>query len=85
MGAIAGVSSSAAGVSATSLSTPVGLGVGGIFVAGVLILLLAYFDLLDASERDAADIRTMLLVTIGPLSATFGGIVAFESIRIVGL
>ncbi|PSP90571.1 hypothetical protein BRC90_01285 [Halobacteriales archaeon QS_4_69_34] len=85
MGAIAGVSSSAAGVSATSLLTPVGLGVGGIFVAGVLVLSLAYFDLLDASERDAEDIQLMLLVAIGPLSVTFGGIVTFESIQLIGI
>lgn len=85
MGAIAGVSSSAAGVSATSLLTPIGLGVGGIFVAGTLILLLAYFDLLDASRRDAEDIQIMLLAAIGPLLITFGAIIVFRSKQVLGI
>lgn len=85
MGAIAGVSGSAAGVSATSLLTPVGLGVGGTFVAGALILLLAYFDLLDASGREAKDVQMMLLAAIGPLLITFGAIIVFESIQVLGI
>lgn len=85
MGSIAGVSGSAAGVSVTSLLTPVGLGIGGIFVAGVLILLLAYFDLLGASRRDTNDVQMMLLAAIGPLSITFGAIIVFESSQILGV
>ena len=83
MGATAGVSGSAAGVSATSLLTPVGLGAGDIFVAGALILLLAYLDILETSERDARDVRIMLLAGVSPLSITFAAIVFFESIRIL--
>ena len=83
MGSIAGVSGSGAGVSATSLLTPVGLGVGGIFVAGTLVLLLAYLDILDTSERDDRDVRIILLAGASPLSITFAAIVVFESIRIL--
>jgi hypothetical protein len=83
MGAIAGVSSSSAGVSATSMLTPVGLGAGGVFVAGALILLLAYLDILETSERDVGDVRMLLLAGVGPLSITFAAIVFFESIRIL--
>ena len=82
MGSIAGVSGSAAGVSATSLLTSVGLGVGGIFVAGALILLLAYLDISETFERDDRDIRTMLFAGVSPLSITFAAIVVFESMRI---
>jgi hypothetical protein len=83
MGAIAGVSGSAAGVSATSLLTPVGLGAGGIFVAGALILLLAYLDVLETAGRDASDVRLLLLAGVSPLSITFVAILVFESMRIL--
>lgn len=83
MGAIAGVSGSAAGVSVTSLLTPVGLGVGGIFVAASLTLLLAYLDLLGAFRRDTYQVRMMVLAAIGPLLITFGAIVVFESKQII--
>ena len=83
MGPIAGVSDSAAGVSATSLLTSVGLGVGGIFVAGALILLLAYLDILETSKRDDRNIRIMLLAGASPLSITFAAIIVFESMRIL--
>ena len=82
MGSIAGVSGSAAGVSATSLLTSIGLGVGGIFVAGALILLLAYLDILEAFERDDRHIRILLFAGVSPLSITFAAIVVFESMRI---
>lgn len=85
MGAIAGVSGSAAGASVTSLLTPVGISVGGIFVAGALILLLAYFDLLGASERNIHEVQMLLLAAIGPLLITFGAIVVFESIQVLGV
>ena len=83
MGSIAGVSGSAAGISATSLSTSVGLGVGGIFVAGALILLLAYLDILDASEHDTGDVQTLLLAAVSPLSIAFLAIVVFESSQVL--
>lgn len=78
----AGASSSAsAGVSAaTSLLSPVGVGVGGFFVAVALIALLAYLDLFDASDRDNGQIRSMLVAASIPLGLTFAAIVVFQSL-----
>lgn len=77
-------SSASAGVSAaTSLLSPVGLGVGGIFVAAALVLLLAYLDLFDASAIDDPEVRTTVLATVVPLALTFGAIVLFESLQVI--
>lgn len=77
-------SSASAGISAAvSLLSPVGLGVGGIFVAAALVVLLAYLDLFDASELDAPAARTTVLATIVPLGLTFGAIVLFKSLQVV--
>ena len=58
----AGSASSAASssTSVASLTSPVGLGIGGVFVAAALIILLAYFDVLDATEgaEPSAEQRT---------------------------
>jgi len=85
MGLTASVSSSAAASSsaATSLLSPVGAGVGGIFVAAALILLLAYFDLLGAADGDYARVRTMVIGAIAPLLVTFGAIVLFQSMSVL--
>lgn len=86
MGLTAGVSSSAAGssLSATSLLSPVGVGTGGIVVAAALILLLAYYDIIDASVRDYSDVQQVVPSAIGPLLLTFSSIVAFESLTVLG-
>lgn len=88
--ATAGVSSSAsasasAGASASALSllSPLGMGIGSIFVATALIFLLAYLDLLSASAADDPQLRTTLVITILPLLVTFGGIVLFKSLQMV--
>lgn len=84
MGLTAIVSSASAGVSsATSLLSPVGVGVGGIFVAVALVALLAYLDLFDASEQEQSSVRSMLVATIIPLLLTFSGIVLFQSLSVV--
>jgi len=84
MGLTAIVSSASAGVSsATSLLSPVGAGVGGIFVAAALVGLLAYLDLFDASEHEKGDVRSMLIATTVPLLLTFSGIVLFQSLAVV--
>lgn len=77
-------SSAGAGVSAsaTSLLSPVGAGVGGIFVAAALIYLLAYLDLLDAVEVEAP-VRTALVSAIIPLFIVFAGIVAFRTLALL--
>lgn len=77
-------SSSSAGVSAsvTSLLSPVGAGIGGIFVAAALIYLLAYLDLLDAVDADAR-MRGALVATIIPLFIVFVGIVAYRTLALL--
>lgn len=83
--AASSASSAGAGVSAsvTSLLSPVGLGVGGIFVAAALIYLLAYLDLVDAVEEDMAAIRRVLLAAIIPLIVVFAGIVTYHTLQLV--
>lgn len=76
-------SSAGSATSAISLLSPVGLGVGGIFVAASLIFLLAYLDLYDASESNDPQIRTTLAITIVPLLLTFAAIVLFKSLQVV--
>jgi len=59
------------------------MGIGGIFVAASLIFLLAYLDLLNASDADDPQLRTTLVIIIIPLLLTFGGIVLFESLQVI--
>lgn len=77
-------SSAGAGVSAsaTSLLSPVGAGVGGIFVAAALIYLLAYLDLLDAVDVDPP-VRTAIVSAIIPLFVVFAGIVTFRTLALL--
>lgn len=84
MGVTAGVSSVAEGVAATSLFSPVGAGVGSIFVAGCLVLLVAYYNLVETTHDDQEHVRTMLIALLGPLLLTFTGIVLFESFQVIG-
>ena len=78
-------SSSAAGVSsATSLLSPVGLGVGSVFVAAALILLLAYYDVIDASDIHDDRTRTMLGTAIAPLLVAFIADVAYSTLGFLG-
>lgn len=90
MGLTAIISSSASSSSATSLSSaatsltsPVGMGVGGVFVAALLVGLLAYLDVFDASAVANSRVRTMLVAIIAPLAMTFGAIVVFKSLQVV--
>lgn len=78
-------SSSAAGASAsvTSMLSPVGAGIGGVFVAAALIWLLAYLDLLDASELQSDRFRQTLAATIIPLFVVFVGIVTFRTMALL--
>ena len=73
--------------SASSLSVlaRLGVGVGGIFVTALLAYLLAYLQVLGASRRDRRRLRTLLVAVSVPLAFAFAGIVAFESLRIIGL
>lgn len=87
MGLTAIVSSSAsstsASTSATSLLSPVGAGVGGIFVFAALILALAYFDVFDAADRLPDQARQTVLPVITALSFVATAIVTFHSLQVV--
>ena len=84
MGISAIMSSASAGVSpATSLLTPTGVSIGSIFITVSLIVLLAYLDLFNASERDDDRIRTTLVSAVIPLSFTFAAIVLFEALAVI--
>ena len=74
---------SSAASAAISLLSPVGLGVGGVFIAAALVLLLSSYDLLDAADYDHEGVRTTMLAMIVPLMITFGGIVLFKSLQVV--
>lgn len=85
MGLTSIVSSSSASASSSvvSLVTSVGVGVGGIFVAVALIVLLAYFDLIDAHPDAHPRLKRTLLTVIVPLLFTFGGVVLFRSLQVI--
>jgi len=76
-------SSSAAGVSATvtSLLSPVGTGIGGMVVALALVYVLAHLDIVSAKPDRDDSVRNTLLATAVPLSLTFAGIVAFQTLQ----
>lgn len=99
MGLSAVVSSSASSVSSTSVTSllsPVGIGIGGGFVALALVLLLAYYDILDAHDAtvpaqyayssaayDHTELKRTLVASILPLLLAFGGVVTFKALQIV--
>ena len=78
-----GSSSSSVSVSATSLLSSVGLGIGGVFVAGALVYLFSYFDLLVEGDTENHDLQRTILATIIPLAVVFGGIILFKTIRLL--
>lgn len=68
-----------AGVSAAiSLFSPVGLGVGGIFVPLDLVALPAHYNTFEAAILERTEVNRTLVSTIVPLAFTFGGIVLFQ-------
>ncbi len=85
-GAGAGAAASAAGVSAvTSLFISVGIGIGAAIVAGLLILIIAYLDLIDARVPETTSTKQTLVATAVPLGLTFATIVLFKGAQAVGL
>lgn len=78
-----GSASSSASVSAISLVSSVGLGLGGIFVAGALVYLFSYFDLLDQGATDTHELQRTVLATIIPLTVVFAGILLFKTIQFI--
>ena len=56
-------------------------GLGGILIAGSLIILLAYLNVIDASEIENQTVRTLLVALIPPVGAVFGAILLFRSLQ----
>lgn len=85
-GAAGASSAGAAGTSAaTSLMSPVGLSVGGVFVAAALVLSLAYYDMLGTIDIDAesGSVRSNVLAVITPLAATFTAVLLFQTLQVL--
>lgn len=72
-------SATSASMSVASLTLPVGLGIGGVFVTAAVILLLAYFDVLNATEDADESIRMTLVASIVPLAIVFVSVVVFRT------
>ena len=85
MGITAVVHSGSSSVASLSLLSQVGLGVGGIFVTTLLVYLLAYLKIIEASSRSKQYLRQLLVGTSVPLLVAFAGIIAFESLSIIGV
>lgn len=77
--------SSNAPADSLSLLSSQGVGIGGIFVTALLAYLLAYLNVVEASERNRQGLRSLLVAAIVPLALVFAGIVTFESLTIIGL
>jgi hypothetical protein len=80
-------SASSTGAAGFDLYSALGLGIGGMFVAVVLIVHLGYLDLLKAADIEAHrvdGIRPMLVAVTVPLLLTFAGIVLYHSLMILG-
>lgn len=67
-------------MSIASLTVPVGPGIGGVLVTAAVILLLAYFDVLNTMEDANESVRTTLVASIVPLMIVFVGVVVFQTI-----
>lgn len=84
MGLTAVVASDAPSVSELSLLSIQGVGAGGIFVTALLVFLLAYLNVVEASARARRHIRSLLVTVIVPLWLVFACIIAFEALVIIG-
>lgn len=84
MGLTIVVSPDASSASALPMLSELGVGEGGIFATAILIYLLAYLNVVEASEHDHSRLRSLLVAVSFPLLLAFIGIVAFESLIATG-
>jgi hypothetical protein len=68
---VSSAASTTAASSAITMSTALGIGVGGALVAVVLILLLSSKELISSTALDSPKVRKMLNFAIIPLLAVF--------------
>lgn len=67
-----------------SLLADPGVGAGSMFVTGLVVYLLAYLNVVEASERDRRWLRWLLVAMIIPLATAFLGILVFETLETLG-
>lgn len=84
MGLTAAVTSGTPSASSLSLISTVGVGAGGIFVTALLVYLLAYLNVVEASERNRQHLQSLLVVASIPLAFVFVSVVAFKTLTILG-
>lgn len=84
MGLTAAVGSNAPSVGSLSLYSAIGIGIGGIFVTALVAYLLAYLEVVKASEREMRRLRVLLVATSVPLEFVFIGIITFQSLSVLG-
>lgn len=68
-----------------SVFAAVGLGTGSIFITMLLVYLLAYLNVVEASERRRDHLRSLLIAMSVPLVFVFTGVIIFQSLRIIDL
>jgi len=85
MGLTAVGSSVASSTTSLSLLSAPGVGAGGIFLTAVLVYLLAYLNVIEAGGPEQRQLRAFLITASLPLVVVFAGIVAFESLTIIGI
>lgn len=84
MRAVASISATPATGGSVSLFATVGVGVGGIFVTALLVYLLAYLNVLNASERNRERLQSLLVAAILPLTFVFFAFVLYQSLAVLG-
>lgn len=84
MRAVASISATTATGGSVSLFATVGVGVGGIFVTALLVYLLAYLNVLNASERNRERLQSLLVAAILPLTFVFFAFVLYQSLAVLG-
>jgi hypothetical protein len=70
--------------SAISMTTAVGVGVGGALIAILLITLLSSRELISASNKTSKKVLATLDAAIVPLLAVFSLTIVFQVLEIVG-
>lgn len=79
------VSSKLTSTGVPTLLSDQGIGVASIFVTALLVYVLAYLNVVENSERDRRSLRSLLVAVSVPLFFAFTGILAYESLAVIGL
>lgn len=80
---ITAVAPSAETASIDSFVSVVGTSPNGLYVVVALVILLAYLNLLDASEEPQKRIRPIVVAWVCSLGVAFSGILVFRSVQII--